>query len=177
MRISPLICACTFRFTTLPGIAQAMPAKNDVEQFQVSTDLAGIISDTQGVDFRSFLAELSRITDSSWRSLLPDEVKGPPYRSGEVVLRIKILPNGRLMDGGIVLESRSEVTGLDRAWGAITSSIYSPLPTKFEGPFLELRIRFRYNERRQPESQDQAQPMRNRPPTPTACTLSYNANS
>jgi hypothetical protein len=57
-----------------------------------------------------------------------------------------VLPNGRLMDGSLVLEGRSGDTALDRAaWGALTGSNYPPLPSDFHGPYLELRAYFLYN--------------------------------
>ena len=61
-------------------------------------------------------------------------------------IRFKVRPDGRLMDGSMVLEGRSGDTSLDRAaWGAITGSSYPPLPADFKGPFLELRAYFLYN--------------------------------
>jgi hypothetical protein len=64
-----------------------------------------------------------------------------------VVIRFKVLPNGRLMDpGGVILEGRSGDTALDRAaWGALTGSNYPPLPSEFHGPYLEMRAIFMYN--------------------------------
>jgi hypothetical protein len=57
-----------------------------------------------------------------------------------------VLPNGRLMDGSLVLEGRSGDVALDRAaWGALTGSNYPPLPRDFHGPYLELRAYFLYN--------------------------------
>ena len=61
--------------------------------------------------------------------LIPDEVNPPIYKSGAVAIRFKVLPNGRLMDGSLVLEGRSGDMALDRAaWGALTGSNYPPLP-------------------------------------------------
>ncbi|HUX43342.1 MAG TPA: energy transducer TonB, partial [Terracidiphilus sp.] len=82
----------------------------------------------------------------TWDPLIPDEVNPPILKSGAVVIRFKVLPNGRLMDGSMVLEGRSGDTGLDRAaWGALTGSNYPPLPKDFHGPYLELRAVFLYN--------------------------------
>jgi outer membrane biosynthesis protein TonB len=78
--------------------------------------------------------------------LIPDEVNPPIYKSGMVAVRFKVLPNGRLMDGSLVLEGRSGDVALDRAaWGALTGSNYPPLPRDFHGPYLELRAYFLYN--------------------------------
>jgi hypothetical protein len=105
-----------------------------------------VLSDTQGVDFTSWLQRWHYETERTWDPLIPDEVNPPIYRSGMVAIRFKVLPNGRLMDGSLVLEGRSGDVALDRAaWGALTGSNYPPLPRDFHGPYLELRAYFLYN--------------------------------
>ncbi len=105
-----------------------------------------VLSDTQGVDFNNWLQRWHWETERTWDPLIPDEVNPPILKSGAVVIRFKVLPNGRLMDGSMVLEGRSGDTGLDRAaWGALTGSNYPPLPREFHGPYLELRAIFLYN--------------------------------
>ena len=105
-----------------------------------------VLSDTQGVDFSSWLMRWHRETEHTWDPLIPDEVNPPILKSGVVVIRFKVLPNGRVMDGSMVLEGRSGDTGLDRAaWGALTGSNYPPTPRAFHGPYLELRAVFLYN--------------------------------
>ena len=104
-----------------------------------------ILSDTQGVDFSSWLRRWYYDTEHTWDPLIPDEVNPPILKSGAVQIRFKVLPNGQVTD--MVLEGRSGDTGLDRAaWGAITGSSYPPLPREFHGPYLELRALFLYNE-------------------------------
>ena len=106
-----------------------------------------VLSDTQGVDFNSWLARWHRETERTWDPLIPDEVNPPILKKGVVVIRFKVLPNGLIMDPiGMFLEGSSFDTALDRAaWGAITGSNYPPLPREFHGPFLELRAIFFYN--------------------------------
>jgi TonB family protein len=104
-----------------------------------------ILSDTQGVDFSSWLHRWYYETEHTWDPLIPDEVNAPILKQGAVQIRFKVLPNGQVTD--MVLEGRSGDTGLDRAaWGAITGSSYPPLPREFHGPYLELRALFLYNE-------------------------------
>jgi outer membrane biosynthesis protein TonB len=111
-----------------------------------------ILSDTQGVDFNSWLARWHYETERTWDPLIPDEVNAPILKSGMVVIRFKVLPNGRLMDGSVMLEGRSGDVALDRAaWGALVGSNYPPLPREFHGPYLELRAYFLYN--MQPQAQ------------------------
>ncbi len=105
-----------------------------------------VLSDTQGVDFRNWLIRWHRETENTWDPLIPDEVNPPINKSGMVVIRFKVLPNGRLMDGSVQLEGRSGDTALDRAaWGALTGSNYPPLPSAFHGPYIDLRATFLYN--------------------------------
>lgn len=105
-----------------------------------------VLSDTQGVDFSSWLLRWHHETERTWDPLIPDEVNPPILKSGAVVIRFKVLPNGRIMDGSMVLEGRSGDSGLDRAaWGALTGSNYPPLPREFHGPYIELRAMFLYN--------------------------------
>jgi hypothetical protein len=107
-----------------------------------------VLSDTQGVDFNNWLIRWHRETERTWDPLIPDEVNPPIYKKGQVQVRFKVLPNGRIMEGSMVLEGRSGDTALDRAaWGALTGSNYPPLPREFHGPFLELRAIFMYNMR------------------------------
>ena len=105
-----------------------------------------VLSDTQGVDFNSWLQRWHWETERTWDPLIPDEVNPPILKSGMVAIRFKVLPNGRLMDGSLVLEGRSGDVALDRAaWGALVGSNYPPLPRAFHGPYLELRAYFLYN--------------------------------
>jgi hypothetical protein len=119
------------------GLARHPGAGGDVQ----------ILSDQQGVDFRAWLQRWHRETEITWDPLIPDEVNPPLLKSGMVVIRFKVLPNGRLMEpDGVMLEGRSGDTALDRAaWGALTGSNYPPLPRDFHGPYLELRAYFLYN--------------------------------
>ncbi len=105
-----------------------------------------ILSDTQGVDFSSWLARWHYETERTWDPLIPDEVNPPISKSGAVAIEFKVLPNGRLMPDSVHLVGRSGDTALDRAaWGALTGSSYPPLPSDFHGPYLELRAYFLYN--------------------------------
>jgi TonB family protein len=104
-----------------------------------------VLSDTQGVDFSSWIARWHYITQRTWDPLIPDEVNPPILKQGVVAVHFKVLPNGQVTD--MQLDGRSGDTGLDRAaWGAITGSSYPPLPREFHGPYLELRAYFLYTE-------------------------------
>jgi outer membrane biosynthesis protein TonB len=105
-----------------------------------------VLSDTQGVDFGPWLRRWHFETQKTWDPLIPDEVNPPLLRKGQVLIHFKVLPDGRIMDGSMMLEGRSGDTALDRAaWGALQGSNYPPLPKDFHGPYLELRALFMYN--------------------------------
>lgn len=105
-----------------------------------------ILTPHPGVDFSYWLRAWYYDTEHTWDPLIPDEVNPPINKSGQVMIRFKVLPNGRVMDGSMVLEGSSGDSALDRAaWGAITGSTYPPLPSDFHGPYIELRALFLYN--------------------------------
>ena len=104
------------------------------------------LSDLQGVDFSAWKQRFDNEMIRSWYPLIPEEVRPPIGKRGIVVVRFKILPNGRVMPGSMTLDGRSGDTALDRAaWGAITSSNYPPMPREFHGPYVEMRATFLYN--------------------------------
>jgi len=127
------------------------PPPSDADQAgrRIGSGGVEILSDTQGVDFKPWLLEWNRITEATWQSLIPKEASSPSPQSGKVVIRFRVLPNGRLAEPhGLFLEARSGYTGLDRAaWGALTGSKYPALPSDFHGPDLELRATFLYSPR------------------------------
>jgi outer membrane biosynthesis protein TonB len=105
-----------------------------------------VLSDTQGVDFGPWLRRWHFETQKTWDPLIPDEVNPPILKKGQVLIHFKVGPDGRIMDGSMMLEGRSGDTALDRAaWGALQGSNYPPLPKDFHGPYLELRALFMYN--------------------------------
>ena len=116
-----------------------------MQQHPNSMPGVSILSDTQGVDFSSWLRRWHYETQRTWDPLIPDEVNPPINKTGVVVIRFRVQPNGRLVEGGMVLEGRSGDVALDRAaWGALTGSNYPALPRDFHGPYLELRASFWY---------------------------------
>jgi len=156
MRIPVILLSFVLLSTTLISQAQTAPAEaSKQESAPARTDAVKnktppggveILSDTQGVDFKPWVKRWHQVTENTWNPLIPDEVKPPKLAKGMVAIRFKVRPDGRLMDGSMVLEGRSGDTSLDRAaWGAITGSSYPPLPADFKGPFLELRAYFLYN--------------------------------
>lgn len=105
-----------------------------------------ILTPTQGVDFSYWLRAWYYDTERTWDPLIPDEVNPPISKAGQVMIRFRVGRDGRVLDGSMRLEGSSGDSALDRAaWGAITGSVYPPLPNNFHGPYIELRALFLYN--------------------------------
>lgn len=118
-----------------PKAGRSTAASSDVD----------ILSDTRGVDFGPYVKQVIQSTRGAWLKVIPESARPPQDKQGRVGIRFKIDPMGRV--SGMILEYPSGDVGLDRAaWGGITgASPYPPLPTKFTGPYLELRLGFYYN--------------------------------
>jgi TonB family protein len=114
-----------------------------------------ILTDTMGVNFSPYLKDsiLPKIR-SSWIGLVPDEARAPIMKPGRVVIEFFIYQDGSVRDMELV--SSSADVALDRAaWAAIVAfSPLEPLPLKFTGPKLGLRINFYYNADPDSDSRD-----------------------
>lgn len=105
-----------------------------------------ILSDTMGVDFGPYIQRVIYDTKRAWYPIIPEEAQPPLDKQGRVQIRFKILPNGTIAPGSMVLEGASGDVSLDKAaWAAINYAGYPPLPKDFKGPYLELRFMFLYN--------------------------------
>jgi TonB family protein len=104
-----------------------------------------ILTDTQGVDFDSYMRRLHDIVQKNWDAVLPES-----YYMGDkgiVMITFTINRDGTIHVTDPVLERTSGKEALDRAvLAAIRTSVpFEPLPSQFKGPFIELRGAFYYN--------------------------------
>ena len=105
-----------------------------------------ILSKTYGVDLSSYARDWWSITYANWVGLMPKSAQWPTQAKGQVKIRLRILPDGKVKAHDIVLDTSSGNDSLDHAaMKAIKKSKYPPLPEKFQGPYLEMRARFCYN--------------------------------
>ncbi|HEY5256363.1 MAG TPA: TonB family protein [Acidobacteriaceae bacterium] len=105
-----------------------------------------ILSKTYGVDFSSYARDWWSITYANWVGLIPKSAQWPTLAKGQVKIRFRILPDGKVKPHDIVLDTSSGNDSLDHAaMKAIKKSKYPPLPEKFQGPYLEMRACFLYN--------------------------------
>jgi hypothetical protein len=106
---------------------------------------AQILSDTQGVDFSSYIQRLLAALKRNWYAIMPESAFMGD--KGIVSTTFKIRPDGSVVAPDPILERTSGKEPLDNAaMGAIhASNPFEPLPPQFHGPYLELRIWFVYN--------------------------------
>ncbi|MGH9737844.1 MAG: TonB C-terminal domain-containing protein [Candidatus Acidiferrales bacterium] len=104
-----------------------------------------ILSDTQGVDFSSYIQRLLATLQRNWEAVMPESARMGD--KGVVYTTFQINPDGSVPAPDPVLERTSGKLPLDNAaMSAIhASNPFEPLPAAFHGPYLRLRIVFLYN--------------------------------
>jgi TonB family protein len=104
-----------------------------------------ILSDTQGVDFNSYLARLVESVRRNWYAVIPESARMGD--KGVVMITFHINKDGAVPFPDPNLERTSGKPPLDiAAMSAIrASSPFEPLPPQFHGNDIELRFIFLYN--------------------------------
>lgn len=104
-----------------------------------------ILSDTQGVDFSSYIQRLLATLRRNWYAVMPESAQMGDR--GIVFTTFQINPDGSVPSPDPLLERSSGKDPLDNAaMSAIhASNPFEPLPSAFHGPYLRLRIIFIYN--------------------------------
>jgi TonB family protein len=106
---------------------------------------AEILTDTQGVDFSSYMTRLIARVKRNWMTVMPESV----YLGdkGVVAITFRINRDGSFPGENLYLERTSGKDPLDTAaMSAIRStSPFEPLPPQFKGPYIDLRFGFYYN--------------------------------
>ncbi len=104
-----------------------------------------ILSDTQGVDFNSYIQRLLATLKRNWYAVMPQSAMMGD--KGVVYTTFQINPDGSVAPPYPILERTSGQQPLDNAaMSAIhASNPFEPLPSAFHGPYLKLRIIFLYN--------------------------------
>ncbi|MGA3292353.1 MAG: TonB C-terminal domain-containing protein [Candidatus Acidiferrales bacterium] len=104
-----------------------------------------ILSDTQGVDFSSYIQRLLATLKRNWYAIMPESAMMGDR--GIVSTTFQINSDGSIPPPDPTLERTSGKEPLDNAaMGAIhASNPFEPLPSQFHGPYLKLRIYFIYN--------------------------------
>ena len=102
-----------------------------------------LLSDPQGVDFKSYLVQVLAAVRRSWFSVLPESARFG--RSGRVIIQFAVNRNGQVPKLVIYVPSGAEA--LDRAAVAGVSGAvpFPPLPNGFKGQDVRLQLVFSYN--------------------------------
>ncbi|HKO03951.1 MAG TPA: TonB C-terminal domain-containing protein [Candidatus Acidoferrales bacterium] len=104
-----------------------------------------MLTPDQGVDFNGYLARLVARVKQNWYSVMPESARMGDR--GRVIVDFKIMRDGSFQMSEPLPRSSSEKPPLDSAAiGALrASSPFEPLPSAFNGPYIELRFIFLYN--------------------------------
>jgi TonB family protein len=102
-----------------------------------------LLSDPQGVDFKSYLIQVLAAVRRSWFSVLPESARFG--RSGRVIIQFAVNRDGQVPKLVIYLPSGTDA--LDRAAVAGVSGAvpFPPLPAGFKGQDVRLQLVFSYN--------------------------------
>jgi hypothetical protein len=105
-----------------------------------------LLTDTQGVDFNDYLRRVYYTVKRNWFAVMPPSVE--LGERGKLSLVFKIMRDGSVPDNDPQLYFGSGKEPLDRAAvSSIRSSNPFPqLPPAFNGPYIELRYTYCYNE-------------------------------
>lgn len=106
---------------------------------------AQILTDTQGVDFSSYIQRLLATLKRNWYAVMPESAMLGD--KGMVSTTFQINRDGSVPPPDPMLERTSGKGPLDNAaMSAIhASNPLEPLPHEFKGPYIRLRIVFLYN--------------------------------
>jgi len=104
-----------------------------------------ILSDTEGVNFNSYLRDAYFSVKKRWFANMPSSVeKG---QQGTNTVEFRVLQDGTVPKNSIKMTARSEKSDFDAASieGIQEASPLNHLPEKFSKPFIVLRFTFYYN--------------------------------
>ena len=104
-----------------------------------------ILTDTQGVDFNSYIQRLLATLKRNWEAVMPESAQLGD--KGMVFTTFQVNHDGSVPSPDPQLERTSGKEPLDNAaMSAIhASNPFEPLPSQFKGQFIRLRIVFLYN--------------------------------
>lgn len=104
-----------------------------------------ILTDTEGVDFNSYLREVYLSVKKEWFANMPPSVE--MGNQGVNTVEFRIQQNGNVPRDFLKMAYRSGKSDLDAAslQAVRGAGPFNPLPEKFSQPFILLRLTFYYN--------------------------------
>ncbi len=150
-RILVLALLASTQFYSLEGNA-AFKINNDVPQQQngsVSRGTAGCAiemrTDTEGVDFNSYLRDVYLSVKKRWFANMPPSIeKG---QQGKNTVEFHVLQDGSVPRDSVKMVLSSEKSDFDSAslQGVREAPLFNHLPASFSKPYIVLRFTFYYN--------------------------------
>jgi|SRR5580704_76696 TonB family protein len=104
-----------------------------------------LLTDTEGVNFDSYLTTVYRSVRDKWREGMPPSAKSG--EQGRNVVQFRIMQDGKIPEDFLKLVYSSGKKDMDEASleSLRKAAPFSHLPDKFSQPFIELRVTFAYN--------------------------------
>jgi len=104
-----------------------------------------MLTPDQGVDFNPYFARLVARVKQNWYSVMPESAMMGDR--GRVIVDFKIFRDGTIQMNEPLPRSSSEKPPLDNAAIAAlrSTSPFEPIPSAFNGPYIEVRFIFLYN--------------------------------
>lgn len=122
--------------------AAAPTKKSPFSRLQPTVSL---LTPTDGVDFREYIATFAARITRNWYAIMPERaLRG---EKGIVVLTLQVEPDGTISAAPLRLERASGKQEFDNAAmsAIVASAPFEALPAAFSRPNIELRVLFAYN--------------------------------
>jgi TonB family protein len=142
--IAGLLLCCTSLYAQEASTAAGKTTELTPAQTKCH-DPIQILSNTMGVDFKQYTKQIVKNVQKHWYEVIPQVARPPASKKGVVALEFAIEKDGQVKGSQIVAGSGD--VSLDRAaWTGFTASTpFPPLPSKFEGEYVAVRVCFFYN--------------------------------
>ena len=105
-----------------------------------------LLSDSRGVDFRSYLTQILASVKRNWQAVLPESAKRGERR-GRVTVRFSVARDGKVTNVQITVPSGTEALDLAAIAGISATNPFPPLPAEYNGLPIRLQFVFLYNMR------------------------------
>ena len=105
-----------------------------------------LLSDSRGVDFRSYLTQILAAVKRNWQAVIPESARRGERR-GKVTVRFSVSRDGKVTNVQITGPSGTEALDLAAIAGISATNPFPPLPAEYNGLPIRLQFVFLYNMR------------------------------
>jgi outer membrane biosynthesis protein TonB len=142
---------CIFLLAALASIqfqslqALSVQSSGSVPKDTQAAPVIQVLTDTEGINFNSYLGAVYRSVRDKWHENMPPSVQSG--QQGKNCVQVRIMQDGTVPEEFLKLVFRSDKEDLDEAslQALRKAAPFSHLPDKFSKPFIELRLIFYYN--------------------------------